>query len=69
MRIFGLLGLVAALVIVGLLAKQQLGATRASVPAPPPPAASTGARPEPADSAAVQGGAGRRHEGAAARRA
>ena len=48
MRILGLLGLVAALVIVGLLAKQQLGATRASVPAPPPPAASTGADAPPA---------------------
>lgn len=47
MRIFGLLGLVAALVIVGLLAKQQLGATRASMPAPPP-AASTGADAPPA---------------------
>lgn len=39
MRLFGLLGLVAALVIVGLLAKQQLGATRSSVPALQPPAA------------------------------
>ncbi|MDO5693471.1 MAG: hypothetical protein Q4G70_13530 [Pseudomonadota bacterium] len=42
MRIFGLLGLVAALVIVGLLVKQQLGASRASVPSLQPPAASTG---------------------------
>ena len=48
MRIFGLLGLVAALVIVGLLVKQQLGATRASVPALQPPAAASGADAPPA---------------------
>ena len=40
MRIFGLLGLVAALVIVGLLVKQQLRTTRVPVPALAAPGAS-----------------------------
>lgn len=48
MRIFGLLGLVAALVIVGLLVKQQLGASRARVPSLQPPAASPGTGAPPA---------------------
>ena len=47
MRIFGLIGLVAALVIVGLLVQKQLKATRAPVPAlaAPGPAAAPGTPP------------------------
>lgn len=47
MRIFTLLGLVLALVIVGLLVKQQLGATRATVPALQQPAADNAATEAP----------------------
>ena len=41
--VFGLVGLVVALAIVGVLAKKQLASTRTPVPSLQPPAASSGA--------------------------
>ncbi|WP_026436113.1 hypothetical protein [Acidovorax sp. JHL-9] len=54
--VFGLVGLVVALAIVGVLAKKQLAATRAPVSSLQLPAAPGGAAaPAPADSVRAQG--------------
>ena len=45
MRVMGLLGLVLALVIVGLLVKKQMAATRAPLPSLAPVASAPGAPP------------------------